>query len=1467
MMGARKGIVSAAAVLMCAVMAVAPRAQTLVISEIHYHPLAAWVPPGGTILVDGDEFEFLEVRNDGDTPLNLNGYSITGGITFVFSGSHVLSPGASMVIVENANFFAHRYPWATSVAGAYSGKLSNDGETLTLKNASGVTVFEVTYNDANGWPEAADGQGRSLILIQPEGDPQNPAHWAASAELHGAPTAADTAHVPDIVINEVLAHSDPPLVDVIELHNRSDSSMDLTGWYLSDDWTQPKKYRISGMVIGAGGYAVLSEHEFNANPPLLPDNVPFALSSLGDELILTAPLPDDRLRLADAVEFGATETDISIGRFPNGTGDFATLASRTFGTTNSAPRSPPIVINEIMYHPRQEDEEGFEFIELWNASGQHYDLSGWLLDGVNFLFPPGTTLAPGAFLVVCADQDAVADAYGISNVLGNWPGQLQNGGERIELLTSEGVVVDRVRYDDQEPWPAVADGYGPSLERIRSADDGDTYLNWRASRNPLEWTQLVVTQSVASGTAQLTFWLDFEGKCHLDDISVKPVGGGGEAVLNGDFELGGLHWSAVGNHATSRTEEEGGYSGTTGMVMVGNFTRTLPDEGGVVINFGQEEGHRLESEPFPLAGGDYELSFRVRPSGPSQSLFYSLGGVVHEHQLGSYGTPGKANSAASGLPLMGIAEAVADLAVAPIGVPNTIRARVEGDFQDAEVTAYYRIMDPDTYQFTDVHYNSAPMADDGVSPDLVADDGEYAVTVPGVAAPRSIVRYHVNAVSTSGAQARSPTVDNPAADRAYWVQGNSVQTTLPNWHVISDGSPIVYPNSYRCCAVSPEGEVFTDLRIRYRGRPGQSGPDRSGLALLMNRSQPYAAFFGASQNGINFRHRKNNSLYWYSRVVHEVLGYRLQRMIGLVTPHLRHICLWLNGEPTITTELEDPEEGFLALQNQASGDYISRAGYIGRGMIDGDPALDNFDAMLYALEHTTGAARAECIRTNLWVDSVRYSMALMSIMSSFDQNIEWNMFQHRRAQDGRWTQYPWDVDKVFLAEANGQNLIVLHPYYMTPDYPSVWNTLISEPLGTILFHPASSIHTLPYRYRQQMTLWRYCHTIFTPDCLYPILDQIQADVEPAYAQIGYPTTLLQAAVADVKSFIVNRRDFLMNGDWPDKMAEIWSVPDYTPGALVINEIMYDPDVGGEYIGLYNSGSTTLDLSWWRLSVGAENYWLPHGTTLAPGSELVVADTFQVLTNAYPELNHPAAIVPRYPGTPIWDEPMDFYTAAEHRTRVVDIPNLTLPNFGATIEVHDLCGQVIDSVTYSSAAPWPAPSGAALELVDAAYDNALPASWRVSFIGGTPSTSNTAAQDVDNDGLIDSWESQINTDILQVGPEGDEDDDGIPNQREFTLGMNPMVKDAVLARLWIEQVNSEIQVNFNTVAVSGTGYDLFGLRRYTLEDATALQPPTWAAVAGFADLPGDGFPIQYAHPMPAGSMFYRYKVQLERKTLP
>jgi hypothetical protein len=142
------------------------------------------------------DFEFVEVMNIGGNAIDLTGVHFSQGIDFEFEIGGVLAvlqPGEHALIVEDKEAFEARYGAvaAARVAGEFAGdtKLSNNGETITLLAADGNVIKSFTYSDSAPWPPAADGNGYSLVLVDPASNPNHDlaASWMASAQIDGNP--------------------------------------------------------------------------------------------------------------------------------------------------------------------------------------------------------------------------------------------------------------------------------------------------------------------------------------------------------------------------------------------------------------------------------------------------------------------------------------------------------------------------------------------------------------------------------------------------------------------------------------------------------------------------------------------------------------------------------------------------------------------------------------------------------------------------------------------------------------------------------------------------------------------------------------------------------------------------------------------------------------------------------------------------------------------------------------------------------------------------------------------------------------------------------------------------------------------------------------------------------------------------------------------------------------------------------
>jgi len=484
------------------------------ITEIMYHP-----PRGAAgAASDAELFEYLEVKNIGPTPLNVHRFRLRGGVDFEFP-DEVLAAGESAVMVKSVSAFQARYGSSRRILGVYPNNLGNDGDHLVLEGSVREPILDFRYSDA--WHSITDGAGFSLQIVNENGAPETwglAQAWRPSGLKNGTPGANDPGArpVPPVLVNEALTHSLLSAVDWIELHNPTASPADIGGWWLTDDFGEPRKYRIpANTIVPPGGYLVFTEAHFNTGPRA------FALDAAGDDVhLFSADANGNLTGYQHGFEFGAQVGGVTFGghRISTGEEHFVRQAVPTPGQPNSEVGVGPVVISEINFHPPDvqppltatADNRIDEYIELQNITAEPVPLydpanpgQAWRLrDAVEFRFPPGVTLASNEVLLVAAINPANSwelNAFKAANrvkegvrIFGPWKGQLGNSGASLELaqpdLPEPGsaqvvsyAVIDKVEYTDGSPWPVAADGSGPSLHRKASRAYGNDPANWTAA--------------------------------------------------------------------------------------------------------------------------------------------------------------------------------------------------------------------------------------------------------------------------------------------------------------------------------------------------------------------------------------------------------------------------------------------------------------------------------------------------------------------------------------------------------------------------------------------------------------------------------------------------------------------------------------------------------------------------------------------------------------------------------------------------------------------------------------------------------------------------------------------------------------------------------------------------------------------------------------------------------------------------
>ncbi len=455
-----------------------------------------------------------------------------------------------------------------------------------------------------------------------------------------------------------------------------------------------------------------------------------------------------------------------------------------------------VVINEIHFDPK--DKRPLEFVELFNAGDAPARLDGWKLD--KFVFPAGTTLDAGGYLVVAQDAIALEKEFAVK-ALGPFPGKLSNEGEKLVLADSSGKAVESIKYGVGFPWPTASAGMGSSLERIHPLADASRPGHWRASgfgdAPPAAKTGVFVPPGSSGwkwrkGDSEPGAWTAREYNEDAAWNSGKAGFGYGDdddATVLGDMQ--GHYSCAFFRHRFSVAE------------MPATVVLRVRVDDGCVVWFNGKEVARLH-----VAAGALSLKTRaeeheageweeVRIDNPARFLVQgenvlavqAINSALDSSDLsmdvslalpgqvkgGTRPTPGAPNSvaAASAPPACAWVQHKPDAPKA--GEAVVLSAAITDREGVQSVVAHVQFVEPGAYvRKGDADYETRwqdfALNDDGLDGDLRAKDNVWSGTIPGTAQTnRRLVRYRFTATGGDGARVRLPYADDPCPNFAFFV--------------------------------------------------------------------------------------------------------------------------------------------------------------------------------------------------------------------------------------------------------------------------------------------------------------------------------------------------------------------------------------------------------------------------------------------------------------------------------------------------------------------------------------------------------------------------------------------------------------------------------------------------------------------------------------------------------------------------
>lgn len=356
-------------------------AGDVVINEIMYH-------------ASNSDLEYVELYNRGSSTINLSGWYLLDDndshTKCVLSGT--LAPGAYLVIARIVYQFQLAYPTVNNFfptgygSGSDAWAFGNGGDAVRLFNDLGELVDIVTYDDSNGWPTAADGNGPSLELINPAYDNALPTAWRSSTVTGGTPGR----------INSVYTTNAAPVckngVRLIDLPTNADAVPIAVYAYDLEDLVAVKLM----YSTGSNYITVTMNDQGNAGDAVAGDS------------IFTAVIPAQSS--GTVVKYYCIASDLmgQTNTWPNN-------APTNYRAYTVDYRPPALLITEAMaansHTLADEFGEYDDWFEIYNNDSRVVNLRGMYVSSSlnnSMAFElPNLNLNPGEYLLVWADDDVV----------------------------------------------------------------------------------------------------------------------------------------------------------------------------------------------------------------------------------------------------------------------------------------------------------------------------------------------------------------------------------------------------------------------------------------------------------------------------------------------------------------------------------------------------------------------------------------------------------------------------------------------------------------------------------------------------------------------------------------------------------------------------------------------------------------------------------------------------------------------------------------------------------------------------------------------------------------------------------------------------------------------------------------------------------------------------------------------------
>uniref|UniRef100_UPI00356908D4 lamin tail domain-containing protein n=1 Tax=Ancylomarina sp. TaxID=1970196 RepID=UPI00356908D4 len=434
-----------------------------------------------TPIVGLPEYEFIEIYNTSEFPINIKDYKLkVGGSEKTLSGFEIQAHDY-LILCSNAATELYR-EFGNSLGVSSFPSLTNSGTSISLESSSGVLLDQVTYSsDWYGDDEKKNG-GWSLERIDIDNHSWQADNWRASMDESGGTPGKNNSIEglnPDVI---------PPRLLSFEMSNSN--SIDL---FFSE--------------------TLESNHAFNIQNYLLSRDIGHPTHVVEIENDRFALRLNFKTDFEHNILFQLTLSDLLVDLAGN------SIEERELEFSFAdMPQEGDLIINEVLFNPYP---GGTDYVELLNVSDRMIDVQDlfianrdedYQLDAIYQMSEKSKMLEAGAYLLLSADTANVKMNYAHIDEstflqLKNLPPYNDDEG-RVVILNKNNDQLDDFAYDENIHFNLLTSKEGVSLERINPNKETNSYSNWKSA-----------AQSIGFGTPGLK-----NSSYDVDETVVNVVG-------------------------------------------------------------------------------------------------------------------------------------------------------------------------------------------------------------------------------------------------------------------------------------------------------------------------------------------------------------------------------------------------------------------------------------------------------------------------------------------------------------------------------------------------------------------------------------------------------------------------------------------------------------------------------------------------------------------------------------------------------------------------------------------------------------------------------------------------------------------------------------------------------------------------------------------------------------------------------